>query len=347
MSEDRRPVVVFRGNCQAQHLAAILEGAGFCTTYLEGQDYGFIPSFRGTLTRYVDLPQALEILRTAREAGRPAILAQQTTPLVDADESDYAPLVDRIVRFPFLQFTYAAKKQFYEPNFVMKRLPRLCQADLDMIFVSQGKAGTPLDFAHYISLNQAKTPLFHATTHPNGVLTSMLFRVVADQILGSDMPGVAEVEQELKLGEGINFTNDTYLPPEAREILGFSWPAWYDLYSTLLDAGDRADWQWIEDNLEPCREQFWNDTLFIFNEVRFLLARSRAAEARPVMERLLAKEPGCSWFWHVALELEAVHERDNVPIVFRRAEETMGATPIGPEIMAKMRVRASELGFQL
>ena len=346
MSDQPKPVVIFRGNCQAHHTAAIFDGAGLSTTYVEGADYGFLPAFRGALTRYVGLPQALDIIQDAKDQGCRVVVAQQVTPLVDADLSPYLPLVDEIVRFPFLQFNAGARKHYADAAFAANRLRRLYRTDFDMMRLSQEKAGTAFDFAGYIETEHPAGPLFHATTHPGPVLTSLLFRVVADQIL-PDHPALAGIEEVLSSREGLNFMSDLYVSPEGRELLGFEWPNTYDLYSGMLEAADRGDWHWMDRRIDELTQHFSDDTLFIYHHVRYLLAHLRAAEARPLVEQLLQREPGCSWFWHLGLEVELFGGPDGTRAMIGRAADVLQSSTIGPGILAGMRARANELGIEV
>jgi hypothetical protein len=340
MNDKSLPLVIFRGNCQSHHLAAIFHGAGLCDSYQCGPDFGFIPSFRGRLTRFVMEDQAMALLKDAKAHGRTAFLAQQMSPMVDFSSEPFASsLVSGVIKFPHLQFNAMAPSNFEGGIFDVKRLKRLYQVDLDAMRVSQRKASSPVDFALLVERVQVKEPLFYATTHPGAILTSALFRVAADQLFPSAPNTIQIVENEIRQGDSMNFMTDHPFPKVARDALGFCWPEQYELYSEMLSATKNSDWAWLKNNDQLLVKHFSNDTQYILSRALYYVNNGQPDDAQKFAERLVAKEPGFTYYWALLMEAGLFRDMAKTKGIIQRAEKNFENSPVQNKFIAILNTR--------
>ena len=305
-----KPLLIFDGNCQAHHLAAILETSGFAECVVNGRDYGLIPSFRGRLCRYEDEAACLEHAAAAAQAGRPVLQASQATPMAGRFEGSYTTVANGFVRFPYLQFSpmlHAAQGQ-------RRTLARLYEVDLESLRLCQAEAPVPLDVAAFVEGEQRRRPLFHMHVHPGPELMALLVRIVCEQIPGLDPDAVSALCAEVSEGEGINMFTQHPLPSELAETLGLSWPDWYQAYGDLITAGRTGDASTLDSRRDEFQELFSHDSQFWGAYFNLALSRGDRAAFAESFERLSHLSAGYVGLWYQAY---AHGGRD--PVILERA----------------------------
>ncbi len=329
------PLVIFDGNCQGQHLSAILAASNLAESYAIGQDLGFLPSHLGVACRCIDEETAHNLVIEAKQKGRWVVQGTQSTPMSDETTLSYTPFVDQVIRYPHLQF-YAASPDEALQRFGPRATPqRMFDMDLGIIETCQKRSGTAIDFAEFIRENAQKRPLFHTALHPNGEITARMVRSFASQIPNADDFAISCAERYLERNEGIN--SSTYHPvrKDVLEALGFDWGAEYELYRQLLDRRSSGDWGGIIDNQAVYAEKFGNDTWCWLALTQAHTAIGSMSEAKICLSRLLDLNPGHVHSWLHGLNLFLKHnDHDGISALIHRARAFFRGQRIFSQMMA-------------
>ena len=300
-SARKTPLLIFDGNCQAHHLAAIFDGAGLAEAYCTGEDYGFVPSYMGTSTVYCTLEEALSYVSLAKSAGRTVIQVSQSTQMQAEASTEYTPLVDKIVKFPYLQYYCISPDEFRK---VYGRTPasqRMLDFDLSLMGLCQDKAQSRFDFVSFVRDVGRQKLLFNTHSHPRGPLMSRLFLEVAQKADVFDDREVDALRQELEGTEGINHVTIHPISSEIIESLGFDWGEQYSLLTACLTAAFENDWAEV---VRLCEA-----SPYTINDSQLLLALGRAylhlgdLEGHGwVYKRLTDLSPGFMHAWFLRLD---------------------------------------------
>ena len=287
-------LIIFDGNCQAHHLAAIFEASGLAECVVNGRDFGTIPAFRGKLARYADESTCLTLMTEAKAIGRICVQATQSTPWSDATLTLYSPLADHVVRFPYLHCNIylGAREPVAGRNY-----RRLYEADLDVIGLCQQYARSVFDFRGFIEAEQRHRPLFHMHVHPGAALVAALVRDVGRQIEAIDPREVDRVADEMARGEGINIFTQHPFAKSVLATLGFQWNAAYDSYAAMIDAYRRHDWPAIIAGHSRYETAFSNETQFWFPLFQAAVVTGHDALVAEAFERLTMLSPGFPELW--------------------------------------------------
>jgi hypothetical protein len=338
------PLIVFDGNCQSQHLAAIFRGAGVAETFAIGGDLGFVPSFRSTACRYTTSEDAEARIRQAKADGRLTLQVTQSSPMSDGQEFSYTSAVDGVVRFPHTQF-YAVKPDLFAATFrVRPSVQRMYDMDLRAIATCQKRAGSGTDFSELLATLAKTSPPFHSETHPGGIFTAEMVMDIGRRMPLPDLARLEDAAAQLRRTEGINHV--TYHPVDAEILdeLGFDWGDSYRMFRQMLIYASRENWAAIigryPQYLETCAEdsQFWQISARAFAHAEM---RDEAAHA---FGKLLERTPGSlhSWLLAIYFHLDA-GERDQAEALMARAFDFYQGQRGYSQLMAFVMLRMSNL----
>lgn len=293
----KTPLLIFDGNCQAHHLAAIFEGSGLCEAYCVGEDFGFVPSYRGAATAYCTSDEALAYVQQAKAAGRSVYQISQSTQMQAEADTNYKSLVNSVIKFPYLQYYCIAPEQFQN---VYKRLPppqRVLDFDLGLMKLCQDKSESKTDYVAFVRDKGRKSYLFNTESHPRGMLMSLLFRDVASDIDGLDSQDIADVAINLEQEEGINHTTVHPVAQNILDELGFNWGEDYRILKSVLISAAVCDWNTVIDVCEATSNTF-TDTQMLMALGRAYIATGRLKEKGHIYKCLTDISPGFmhSWF---------------------------------------------------
>ena len=290
-----RPLVIFDGNCQAHHLAAIFDASGLAEGWVNGADYGTAPAFRGRLARYADEATCIRLGREARRAGRPVIQATQSTPWSEMKLTAYTDEVDQVVRFPYLHCGIYQRGENAPGKAAALR--RAYEADLEVVAQCQGAAGSRFDFAGFIAAEQASRPLFHMHVHPGPALMSALVSDLGSGLGCVDEIALGAVASEMAATEGINVWTQHPLPAGTRDALGFAWGEGYDAYGALIEDRARRDWPEIVRRRSERECVFAADTQFWCGLFDAGIGLGSIDLAREAFDEVVRRSPGVPELW--------------------------------------------------
>lgn len=290
------PLLIFDGNCQAHHLAAIFAGSGLADAYCLGEDYGFVPSYRGCGAEYIDRAGALALVKYCKSVGRKTYQITQSTQMSSALEVEYSSFVDKIIKFPFLQ-QYAIAPGAFERVY-KRRLepPRVLDFDLRLMQLCQEKAESSFDFASYVRENSKSKFLFNTESHPRGYLVSRLFADIARQIEAVEAGDILDVVLNLEDDEGINHVTVHPVSKDLRDALGYDWGATYERYINILKARSLASWGDVIKLIGSERE-IWNDTQLLLAAAQAYLSLGAQGGKGTLFRRLTELSPGFVGSW--------------------------------------------------
>lgn len=329
------PLVIFDGNCQGQHLSAILTSSGMADCYAIGQDLGFLPSHLGQPCRYLDEHAALDMVRKAKSDGRPVIQGSQSTPTSDFQNLSYTGLVDKVIRYPHLQF-YSVSPEESQSRFGPRATPRrVFDMDLSVIEICQKRSNTNVDFAGWIRSNAASKPLFHTALHPAGDLTAMAVRSFAMQLPFTDDIAINQIEAYFKQAEGIN--SSTY-HPIANSVLGalnFDWGEDYQIYVRMLTQRAQGSWSELVASEKLYREKFGHDTWCWLSLAQGYRALGCRIDAENCFLQLLNMSPGNLHTWLIGFEIyQTFNNMDAIQALMHKAACFFRGQRIFSQVMA-------------
>ncbi|MGQ2918077.1 MULTISPECIES: hypothetical protein [Rhizobium] len=329
------PLVIFDGNCQGQHLSAILSASNLAESYAIGQDLGFLPSHLGVGCQYVDESDAHLLIERARKEGRWIIQATQSTPLSDQTEMSYSGLVDQIIRYPHLQF-YALSPSEIAEKFGPKATPkRVLDMDLGIIKVCQTRACSSIDFEEFIRNVTASRPLFHTALHPNGEVMGMMLRSFAEQIPGVDGRLISCVEATLRQGEGINSATFHPVSKDILDMLGFDWGEDYEVYRRLHEYRATRNWEALLENEALFVDKYHHDTWCWLALTQAHAAIGTKLKASLCLLRLLELSPGQLHSWLCGLSLYTQYnDPSGISALMQRANVFFRGQRIFSQVMA-------------
>lgn len=294
----QKPFVVFDGNCQSHHLAAILEGAGIAETWVNGHDFGTVPSFRGRLARYADQNACLHMMAHARSQGRTCIQATQSTPWSEATVMSYTGLAHEVVRFPYLHCNVYLRAN--AGGGARTSLKRIYESDLDVIRLCQDYAKSGFDFAGFVEAEQINRPLFHMHVHPGAALVGELVRDLGRRTAAFPDDVIEILAREVEAGEGINIFTQHPISAQAREMLGFAWPEDYALYSTMIATVAKGDWPSFRAQAPVWEPLFGHETQYWAGLFYAGVGLGKDELLHEAFERLVQMSPGFPQFWKMA-----------------------------------------------
>lgn len=329
------PLIIFDGNCQGQHLSAILSASGIGECYAIGQDLGFLPSHLGHPCRYIDEEAALELVRKAKEAGRTVIQGSQSTPTSDQADMSYTSLVDKVVRYPHLQF-FALSPDECTSRFGPRATPkRVFEMDLSVMAICQTRSATDVDFVEFIRGAAHDRPLFHTSLHPGGELTALAVRSFARQLPNAKEADIERAATFLERSEGMNFMTYHPIAESVTDMLGFHWGESYRLYSRLMNLRVREDWDAIAAEEFTFRDAFPDDTWLWLTLTEFHLARKSRRDVELCYQKLLELSPGNLHFWLLGLNIYSTFsDRGAMEALMHRASCFFQGQRIYSQLMA-------------
>ncbi|MBA3519150.1 MAG: hypothetical protein H0T75_16285 [Rhizobiales bacterium] len=323
-----KPLIIFDGNCQAQHLAAIFAGSGLADTRHVGKNFGFVPAYNGVGCRIIEPEAVLPLVEAARANGQKIIQVSQSSPFQQKFAGPVIDHVDHRAFVPEFRFFSMAPKQF-EEFFKIKApsIQRLFDMDLKNGAIAQKKSGFGVDVAGYIAENVKKRSLFHYVNHPNGSIISLLLRGLGEQLNGCvDISLLSRTAEEIQEKEGLNFTSSHPVRSEVRKELNLSWGTSYDVYSRMMRSLRSKDWHGLLASRDLYEGYFSEDTQFWEAMAQSLRNASKDVEDTFfAFERLLQLSPGYSvyWTWYFDFLLKQ-RQRDTALSVYQRAHEFFG-----------------------
>lgn len=329
------PLIIFDGNCQGQHLSAIISATNIAECYSIGQDLGFLPSHLGYACQYVSEEDAYEMIIDAKRRDRFIIQATQSTPQSDGAEMSYTHLVDKIIRYPHLQF-YAVSPREAQEQFGARATPtRMLNMDLDIIGICQRRANARFDFASFIRETSQNRSLFHTALHPNGEVMAHMLRSFSEQIPDADISKIECAAKFLEKNEGINSST---LHPVGKDILvelGFDWGEGYEVYREMMELRVAGEWQAIVDAEERYLEKFASDSWCWLSLTQAYTALGDWDRAQRCLWRLLELSPGNLHFWLCGLNIFlASGDSDGVQALAHRANAFFRGQRIFSQVMA-------------
>jgi len=329
------PLVIFDGNCQGQHLSAILTSSGMADCYAIGQDLGFLPSHLGQPCRYLDEHAALDLIRKMKAEGRTVIQGSQSTPTSDYLKLSYTDLVDRVIRYPHLQF-YSVSPQDAQSRFGPRATPqRVFDMDLSVIEICQKRSNANVDFAGWIRENAKSRPLFHTALHPAGELTAMSVRSFASQLPDVEESAIRQAEAYFQLGEGINSSSYHPIAQDVLDDLKFDWGADYQLYTHMMVQRAHAEWSDIVAAEKIYRDKFGNDTWCWLSLAQAYRALGNYADAEYCFLRLLSLSPGNLHTWLIGFDIyKEFGSTDDIDALIHKASCFFRGQRIFSQIMA-------------
>ena len=329
------PLVIFDGNCQGQHLSAILSASNLAESYAIGQDLGFLPSHLGVGCQYVDESEAHLLIEGARKKGQWIIQATQSTPLSDQTKMSYSGLVDQIIRYPHLQF-YAVSPSEIADKFGPKATPkRVFDMDIGIIKACQTRARSSIDFAEFIRTATVSRPLFHTALHPNGEIMGMMLRAFAEQMPGVDRRLISCVEETLRQGEGINSATFHPVSKDILEMLGFDWGEDYEIYRKLHEYRATGNWNALLENEVLFVDKYHHDTWCWLALTQAHAAIGTKLKASLCLLRLLDLSPGQLHSWLCGLSLYTrYNDASGISALMQRANVFFRGQRIFSQVMA-------------
>lgn len=299
----RKPLLVFEGNCQSQHLAAILESTGEVQAVHVGRDYGFVPAFEGNPCKTRPLTALGSIMRDAQTRGQPVIRCYQTSPLAPVP-TDLAEGADHVALFPEVRFYVldppGFRGTFNAPHVSIKRI---FDFDIKNIRYSQKKANFSVDISSYIATNAPKRILFHTVNHPNGEILSLLASGLLDQLASYvDRARFSGALERLSKAEGLNSLTDHPVDPTMLSELEFDWGPDYAHYGQMIQLGTTKNWSMLGENLEEYGRRFGHDTMYWEYRARYYKNVKNFAESLAACEELLRRSPGTPKYWKIAAD---------------------------------------------
>jgi len=301
------PLLLVDGNCQAQHVAAMLRAAKIGEPVYVGGDYGRMPSHAGKGCRIVAPRDAPEIVRLAHQAGRRVIQISQRTPMKHGELGPLAD-VDKRILFPELRMWSLSRPRFLERFKANMSLERILELDLSSAETSEEKANFPVSVATFFRENVSRVPLFHTVNHPAGAIFSPLLRGIAvllrDEI---DMQSIEAVADSVAGQEGLNYQTDHPLSAEDRAQLKFDWGPDYELYAAMIRLREAANWDELRGLDRQLLALFSEDTQFWRMRMEMGRALDDEAMAAEALEQLLDRCPGVPGTWLAYANLLASH----------------------------------------
>lgn len=325
-----KPLLIFDGNCQAQHLSAMILSTGIADTIHVGGDWGFIPAHRGFISRMVTQEQEPQVLQAAKARGQRLIQVTQATPRSRVFARGEIDIVDTRVTFPEVRFWATSQRRFEEKFKTHTDLERILELDLSSMRRSQEKSGFPIDVGGFIQREVVNRPLFHTVNHPCGAVFSRLLEGLA-VLLGDELDASAllALAKEVEFREGLNFETDHPVPAAVRDRLGLKWGPNYEIYATMILARRKKEWADLERDRDKYAELFSNDTQY-WRAYAFLgAAQKDASIAVPAFERMLELCPGVAGPWqHYIQFLHGTGQAADISALLARAEKFFGDSSI-------------------
>lgn len=325
-----KPLLIFTGNCQAQHLGAIVRASGVAEAVFLGADWGFMPSYRGRVCRFLHKDRAESELAAEKAAGRRLILVSQASPLAKRAPSALAfERTDRQVEFPALSFWAMAPHRFKARYHADPEPARVLELDFDSARRCQDKAKFPVDVAGFIEREIRSRSLFHTVNHPSGPVLARLVEGLAEQLRDElDGGALLEAAKDVEGREGLNFLTDHPVSADLRRQLGLDWDGSYDVYAGMLTAIRQKRWQDLETLLAGDAAQFSEDTQFWRGRCQLAEARSDDAVALPSLQKLLSLCPGVPGPWLLQARYLVRRKRpDEALALLPRAKEFFEGAP--------------------
>jgi hypothetical protein len=341
-----KPLLVFDGNCQAQHLAAMLRSTGVADTAYVGPDWGFLPAHKGCIARLIPKEREEDELAAAKAAGAAVIQVSQLSPFSKSSRAKGAlPSADRRVFFPELRQWAISPRQFASRFKAGYDVKRILELDLQSMRFAYEKSEFPIDVPGFVEREFAQRPLFHTINHPAGAVFSRLLEGLAVLLRDDLDPEVlTSLAAEVESREGLNFETDHPLPPTLRQELGLAWPSTYDRYARMLSAREDEDWEALEEGRAEFESLFAEDTQFWRAYALLGIARNDAAVAEPALERLLELCPGVRAPWMLYGQfLRRNGRKDEIPALLSRAHRLFGDCGIWHGIAARLNLMLDAL----
>lgn len=318
-------VLLFDGNCQAHHLAAVFRATGLAEAYAIGRDRGFIPSFRGILCRYIDENDAHAFVENAKSAGKRVIQVAQSTQMASEKMRSFSGLLDGVVRFPHLQCMIMNPGTAGIKVGSTDQIKRLYDLDLKTIERCQIRAGSKTDYAGLVREKQVDAPLFHSALHGGALLTSLLVKEVASQIGVDQRWTMRRAIAEIGRTEGINFITNHPMEDSVLSTLGFQWQD-YDAYRRMILTDRTGDHAFVIDNERMLRRRFGHETLYWQAIMRARVAAGNFRGALKVSRVLERLAPGSvmTWFNRIDCERRAGADERRIGEVLHHAARSFG-----------------------
>ncbi|WP_068386908.1 hypothetical protein [Rhizobium sp. AC27/96] len=296
-----KSLLVFDGNCLSQHLASMFDGSGLADAIYVGNDFGYIPAYRGVGCKFLSPQEAVAKVKAARQSGRKTYQVSQTSQRSGAGNFAYTEHVDHVLKFPHVQFYAMAPQVFQQEYGRGMKVSRLFDLDMEVIRACQANAGSSIDFATIIAREAPRRNIFHAVTHPSGFVNALKFRLIASQIEGLEEAEWKRVEEDIAKSEGINFPSQHPLSREVYTELGANWDG-YDEYCGFLALASAQEWGKILRQSDEIIAQFGYDSQAILALIRASIALNDEPTANFATGRFLELSPGFYHSWLLRYE---------------------------------------------
>ncbi|KQW62852.1 MULTISPECIES: hypothetical protein [unclassified Ensifer] len=333
-------IILFDGNCQSHHLSAVFDATGVADCYTIGRDRGFIPSFRGVLTKYVEDDHAHAFVEQAKKSGKSVVQASQSSPMAAEKLHSFSSQLDGIVRFPHLQcLAYKPEDTGIKVD-GPEQLKRLYDLDLKIIERCQVRAGSQVDFAGLVRERQVHAPMFHMTLHAGALITALLVKDLARQLGDSATETVSEAAGEIERTEGINFVTHHPLDDRVLSTLGFQWEG-YDDYRKLILSMKSNEFEFVLNNEDKLKQRFGHETIFWQAMMRARTISGDFVGAFEASDVLQRRCPGSvmTWFDRVDCERKAGATVERIDEILETAEAVFNGSRQFLHLRALVKLR--------
>lgn len=307
-------LLVLTGNCQAQYLAAVLDGLAGAQAIYYGVGYGTVPSFEGRLSWSLYGARFRGVVKEARARGDRIMLIEQRTPVADPPDLKLDPAFT--VAFPHL-ICYALYPAEFCRDHGLPTAPnprRLWSLDLNNMAKGQERSAFTIDIAGYCEEHFRKEVLFNTPGHPTGPLNALLVHGVLVQLASFDPRyGGSDLAERVRRHEGVNWVTSHPVAPDVEEKLDLDWGKSYHDFCRLI----RACWT----------EQALGD------EIPVLIAR---------VEQTYAQD-SIYWFWAAAIWWQ----RRNSEAAIQASRIGLGLSPGHGQYWLGLQTRLLQSGFGL
>ncbi|MEE3627392.1 hypothetical protein UCD39_26015 [Nitrospirillum sp. BR 11752] len=292
---DNNLILVFDGNCQAQHIAAIFSAMEGVQAFAVGGDLGYVPGYNGRSCAYISESEVIELC-ARKSTGSKVIQVSQSTIHMSKAPSKYEELVDSIITFPHIQLFSIFPDEFRQNFGGYSNANRHYATDLRILEVTEDRAGTGGQIARALREEIALYPLFHTSVHPGGMLTSLLVEHIASK-LGILNEDVRSIIRDVRSGEGLNFATGHPVPVEVRLDLKFDWGIQYNYYETMIRSAQSAAWQETLRAADLITDIRFHDSQYWLAIVKASRALGDIDYALLALEKLLSLSRGHDEFW--------------------------------------------------
>jgi len=293
-------LLVFVGNCQAQYLAAVLDGLAGARAIYYGVGYGAAPSFEGLLSRSLHGDGFRRVVGEARARGDRVVVVEQRHMLAPSLDLGLEPSFT--AAFPHV-ICYALFPAEFCRDHGLARAPRtrrLFELDLHRMAKVQKSAGYATDIAGFIESRLPREVLFTTPGHLTGTLSALVLEGLLDQLAGFDARyGGSDLVERIRHHEGMNWVTSHPIDAAVQEQLGLDWGEPYRDFCRLVGAlwNEKALGDDIPDLIARNRDRYADNTIYWFCAAAHWWQRGDVAPALDASRECVRLQPGHGGMW--------------------------------------------------